>query len=56
MVPGALQLTDEQFSKILSKCDPALARIGEAFLDPELSVLFDVEMFQLLQDARKAWV
>lgn len=56
MVPGDFQLTDEQFSNILSKCDPAIARIGEAFQDPELSPLFDGEMFQLLQNARKAWV
>jgi hypothetical protein len=56
MVPGDLQLTDEQFSKILSRCDPATARLGEGFLDPEISPLFDGEMFQLLQDARKAWV
>jgi hypothetical protein len=56
MVSEPVQLTDEQFAKILSTCDPATGRLGEGFLDPELKEYFDKEMLQLLKDARRAWV
>ncbi len=56
MVPDALHFTDQQFSNLLSTCDPATARLGEGFLDPELNQYFDKEMLDLLQDSRKAWM
>jgi len=56
MVPGGLQLTDDQFSQICLSCDPSTARLGEGLLDPELSNHLDKEMLNLLDNARKTWV
>ena len=56
IVPVDLDFTDEEFSAVLSTCDPSTARLGEGFLDAELGHLFDNEMHMLLRDARKAWV
>ena len=56
MVPTTLVISEQQFSEIVSACDPSTARLGEAFLDPEISQHFDEEMITLLKDARQAWV
>jgi hypothetical protein len=56
MVEDDAEITEEQWNQILSSCDPATARLGEGFLDPEIRENFDDEMLLLLQEARKAWV
>jgi hypothetical protein len=56
MIPGSLDITDEQFSKLLTNCDPAISRLGEAFLEGSMAHYFDPEMLELLRDARKVWV
>lgn len=56
MVPDELPMTEEQFSEIVSKCDPSIAMLGTGFLEPEMREHFDEEMLQLLEDTRKAWV
>jgi hypothetical protein len=56
MIPGSLDVTDEHFSELLTKCDPAISRLGEAFLEGSMAHYFDAEMLDLLRDARKVWV
>jgi hypothetical protein len=51
-----MEFTDEQFAQVLSSCDASVARMGEAFFDPEISEHLQPEMINLLQDARRAWV
>jgi hypothetical protein len=56
LIPGSLDITDEQFSQLLTKCDPSISRLGEAFLDESMACYFDAEMLELLRDARRVWV
>jgi len=55
-IASDLEVSGEQMSKVFMKCDPDLARTGEAFLDPEMEQFFDREMLQLLRDARTTWM
>lgn len=56
MVKDEIPLTDEQFLKVLATSEPSVARLGEGFLEPHMRESFDDEFWQLLQDARQAWV
>ena len=56
MVAEDLRVSDDRFLDITSKCDPTVARLGEAFLAPDFARYFDKEMLKLLQDARRTWV
>lgn len=55
-VVDLLPISDLRYQLILSSADPSHARLGEAFLRPELTQHFDDGFLDLMRDARRAWV
>ena len=56
MIPDNLRIPEDRFSEMISRCDPTVAKLGEAFLVSNFEQYFEPEMLRLLHDARKTWV